>query len=92
MTVPKMILNVEQQAEYKAFMTAVKGFTAWQVARALNSLQRGVDYRKCAKGHMAEIWAIRKDAKPWYGTQLKKRTLGDLMKAIENISPPPFRR
>jgi len=46
----------KERAEFKALMA---GLPAYSVARCLNSLQHGVDYRGCSKTDLAETWATR---------------------------------
>ena len=50
-----------EQRTREQFMAAVKDLTAWEVAKAMNTLTPGVNWKGCSKGHMAESW-VRNDA------------------------------
>jgi hypothetical protein len=44
------------------FMRLTRGYSAWTVAKAVNSVQRGIDYRGCSKKDIYED--LRKQAAP----------------------------
>lgn len=45
--------------EFDAFMEEAKRFSPNSVARVMESIVSGVNFHRCGKRHMAEVWAAR---------------------------------
>lgn len=52
-----MTLTETEQARYDAFIAAVRGFDAHTVARAMNEMTSGIDWRGCKRANLAEKFA-----------------------------------
>lgn len=52
-------LTPQESSEYATFRTATTGMRSWLIAKAMNHLFPGIDFRGCTKGDMAETWATR---------------------------------
>lgn len=50
-------LSPRQSARLATFKAATKGLHPWTVAKAMNALTPGVDWRRCSKGRMADAFA-----------------------------------
>jgi hypothetical protein len=75
---------VSIESSTKEFMTRTRGVHAWTVARAMNRLTPGIDWRKCSRIYMANEWAKMQDGNGLYGHEgLKHVTLDALCAAIE---------
>ena len=52
-----MTLTETEQARHDAFIAAVRGFDAYTVARAMNEMTPGIDWRGCKRANLAEKYA-----------------------------------
>lgn len=62
------------------FSRETRGMSAWNIAKAMNHLTPGIDYRGCNKSQLQETFASDPSG---YG--MKKKTGADLRAAIAKI-------
>jgi hypothetical protein len=57
MPTPRALDPALHDASFEAFIKATRGVGAWRVAKALNRVTSGIDWRGCSKTHMANEYA-----------------------------------
>ena len=75
------IYTGRQAARLAEFRDVTKGVRAWTVARALNTLTSGVDWRGCTKSDLAEAYATSEH-------RLSNFDVGDVSAAVARVTRP----
>lgn len=74
-----------KQRTKEEFMARFKGVAPHKVARALTSLNYGINFNGCSKGRLAEAWVMSETSSGY--AQIKHVTLDQIDAKVKEIYP-----